>query len=309
LGYTHYWQMLRNATLAEWAIIQKDVGEILAHVEARAEVKLANGMGDRGSKPEIDRDSIRFNGSGDEAYETFAVDRKRNADSSWFCKTAREPYDIAVTAVLCYLSTFHLMGEIDEVRKPLVRVTSDGEGEDFLAGLDIAKIALPHLGNVLDLPMGVMEEDRWCGPWMEDRYCKSYEFRFCIDGHAYVRRHHDNMVFRFHTHEAAARWAAQFHERQIRVESSWMGVSYEGGHGKSLFEPSGSFNKTRTARWAASSRPPSCTCSFRPAAGLPATFGELGHEPPAYVRPGQILAERPTNAYYLRDLLKQTEAA
>jgi hypothetical protein len=308
LGYTHYWQMLRNATLAEWAIIQKDVGEILAHVEARAEVKLANAMGDRGTKPEIDRDSIGFNGSGDEAYETFRIDRKRTADSAWFCKTAREPYDVAVTAVLCYLSTFHLMGEIDEVRKPLVRVTSDGKGADFLAGLDIAKIALPHLGNVLDLPLGVMEEDRWVGPWV-DRYCKSYSFKFCVDGHAYVIRDKDGETFQFHNHEAAARWASQFHEPQIRVESSWMGTRYEGGHGKSLFEPSGSFNPKRTAALHREQMKVFQLLFINASCGLADEFGKLGPKPPAYVRPGQILAERATNAYYIRDLLKQVEAA
>lgn len=306
MGYTHYWQMLRNATLAEWAQIQTDVAAILAHVEARAEVKLANGMGDRGSKPQIDGDMIRFNGSGEEAYETFTIDRKRNEDSSWFCKTAREPYDIAVTAVLCYLSTFHHIGEIDEVRKPLVRVTSDGKGKDFLAGLDIAKIALPHLGNVLDLPMGVMEEDRWVAPWV-DRYGKAYSFKFCVDGHAYIMRHRDGESFRFHSHEAAARWAMQFKEKQIVVESSWMGRKYEGG--EALFQPYGSFNQKRHAALARQQQAAFLHLFIQASCDFASDYGELGHKPPAYVRPGQMLAVPEMKAYSLRDLLKVAEAA
>jgi hypothetical protein len=304
LGYTHYWHQSRDATVAEWAQIQTDVAEILAHVEQRAEVKLANGMGDRGTKPEIDRDVIRFNGSGDEAYETFAVDRKRGEDSPWFCKTAREPYDLAVTAVLCYLSTFHLMGEIDEVRKPLVHVTSDGKGKDFLAGLDIAKIALPHLGNVLDLPMGVMEEDRWVAPWV-DRYGKTYSFKFCVDGYAYVIRVKDGEAFRFHTHHLAALWASQHKEKAMIVDNCF-GRSYEGG--ASLFQPSGSFHEKRH-KAIARQQTAVFKSLFDPLyAEAFAKYGELGHKPPAYVRPGEILAVPEMQGYYLKDLLEAKAA-
>jgi hypothetical protein len=59
-----------------------------------------------------------------------------------FTKTARRPYDLAVTAALCYLST---------VPDPAAfTVSSDGHGKDFLDGLAETRRALPHYANILD---------------------------------------------------------------------------------------------------------------------------------------------------------------
>jgi hypothetical protein len=308
MGYTHYWRQTRNLTIAEWSQITTDVQTILKHIQQRGGVNLGNSMGERGTSPDFTPDPnahFAFNGWGDDAHETFAINRNKLPEGGDFCKTARKPYDIAVTAVLCYLGTFHLMGDIDETRKPIIGISSDGKGKDFLAGLEVARVALPHLGNVLDIPMGVMEDDRWVAPWV-DRYATGYALRFCVDGYAYAIRHKDGETFRFHTHHLAALWATQ-HKEKANVVNNCFGRSYEGG--ASLFQPSGSFDETRHK---AIARQQTAVFKrlFDPCyADAFAKYGELGHKPPAYVRPGEILAVPEMKAYYLNDLLKEEQAA
>lgn len=297
MGYTHYFSTLRQLTAEEWSRLSADVRTILETVEHRCEVRLANGAGDRGSKPEFTDSHIAFNGSGDDAHETFTISGAPERD---FCKTARKPYDVAAAAVLCYLSCFHELGE--ETTPRAFHVQSDGKGSDFALGLEAAKVALPALGNVLDIPMGVMESDRWCGPWVDGT--ERYDFRFCVDGFAYVMDSKTGKAFRFRSHRAAAEWASQFTEKPIIVESSWAGRSREGG--KSLFSPSGCFNEKRNQALRRQR-----DAAFRPLfdaeRGEAVTaFGELGPKPPAFVRPDTMLppAEKP-NAYYLTDLLAE----
>jgi hypothetical protein len=45
-------------------------------------------------------------------------------------------------------------------------VGSDGHGKDFLDGLAEARRALPRYANILDIPMGILQDDRWCVPWV-----------------------------------------------------------------------------------------------------------------------------------------------
>jgi hypothetical protein len=316
LGYTHYWRQLRTINLAEWAQITADVGTILQHIQQRGGINLGNCNGDRGTSPDFTPEPnarFAFNGWGDDAHETFAIYRKVSTEKESsecfgggdFCKTARKPYDIAVTAVLCYLSTFHLMGDIDEKRKPIISVSSDGKGSNFLAGLEVARVALPHLGNVLDIPMGVMEDDRWVGPWV-DRYPHGYSFKFCVDGYAYVFRVKDGETFRFHTHHLAALWASQHKEKAIVVDGMF-GRSYEGG--ASLFQPMGSFTEKRNKAIVRQQ-----TAAFKQLfdplyVDAFAKYGERGHKPPVYVRPGEILAVPEMKAYWLKDLLEEAKAA
>src|SRR5262245_50902910 len=111
MGYTHYWTQRRDLNADTWKQITEDVQAILAYVEHEQGIPLANGMGEGGTRPEFTADHIAFNGLGDDSYETLWIDRKRPPASTssmrgWaFCKTARKPYDLAVTAVLAYLST------------------------------------------------------------------------------------------------------------------------------------------------------------------------------------------------------------
>jgi len=70
-------------------------------------------------QPEVSDSQIRFNGVGNDGYETFIL--KKNAytkDQFNFCKTAHKPYDLAVGLVLL-IAKNHSPNSI--------RVSSDGD--------------------------------------------------------------------------------------------------------------------------------------------------------------------------------------
>jgi hypothetical protein len=199
------------------------------------------------------------------------VYRKRPAKDQWqskrgndFCKTARKPYDVAVTATLCYLAT------VAESHT----VSSDGHGRDWLAGLEEARRALPRYGNRLDIPRDILEEDRWCGPWAH-HFTTSYRLRFCVDGKAYVMRLKDGASYCFPSHLEAAQWAEKH---------------------KTTLDPYGHFDEKRRKALA--------SAQTRLLARLvdTAAIFERDQSPPAYVRPDEI-PEPATRAYNFAELL------
>lgn len=316
MGYTHYWTQKRNFTVTEWQDICSDVRAILDYGQNLAGVPLANGMGDGGTSPELSDDSIAFNGLGDDSHETFSIGRKiRRPDyegrtKGWdFCKTARKPYDPVVVACLCYLSTV-TRREDPATHEPIIgteafSVSSDGDGSEWVEGLDMARKALPRYANVLDLPMAIMESDRWCAPWINLRGNKpAYEVYFCIDGRGYVLHRASRGWYCFESHLALA----QFLERTKRVDTGknhfvrW-NDRIQGNYRiePDIWNATGSFDKERHARLA----------KFQ-AATLSRLFPvELAcaHQPPAYARPGEM----PDNAgrefcYSVADLLKLCDA-
>jgi hypothetical protein len=190
MGYTHYWKQLRSFTKPEWKDVIADVKAIVSDVQHVQGIALADGMGDGGTQPEFTPNYIMFNGVGEDAHETFRITRK--PDGGDFCKTAQKPYDLAVTAVLCYLAT------VTETH----HVTSDGHGREWLEGLAEARRALPRYSNRLDIPRPILEDDRWISPWP---YLKTerYRFNFCVDGRAYIIRKGDGKSYCFPTHVEA----------------------------------------------------------------------------------------------------------
>lgn len=79
---------------------------------------------------------VRFNGIDDDGHETLYIQRV-DKPQSWasdktvvfgFCKTARKPYDVYVTATLL-LAHVYLGDEI--------KISSDGEVEDWQAGVKL----------------------------------------------------------------------------------------------------------------------------------------------------------------------------
>lgn len=152
MGYTHYWGQKRDFTQDEMLKIGEDVRTIIATASGRAfpgrdsdtptgSLVIAGGAGERGSLPQIDDKTISFNGLGpDLDHETFMFDAKRsmpydNAPADrlgWaFCKTARKPYDVVVTAVLTYLAADWGF-----------EVSSDGDVPDWDLGVKLAEEAL-----------------------------------------------------------------------------------------------------------------------------------------------------------------------
>ena len=168
MGYTRYWTQQRDFQEDEFAEIGRDVGAILSCAAETASIAICNMAAEPNTRPEITPALIGLNGTddGDLGHEGFVIERVRTpregcaAPLGWnFCKTARKPYDRAVTAVLCYLAT--VVEAFD--------VTSDGRGADFLDGLELARAALPHQANRLAIPRSILAADRWCARPVRER--------------------------------------------------------------------------------------------------------------------------------------------
>lgn len=292
MGYTHHWTQARSFVADEWAEVAADVGALLAYAETTTGVALANAMGDAGTRPAIAGRHVAFNGAANNSHETFTITRIRRR--AWkgatpgydSCKTARKPYDIVVTACLCYLSSV----------TGTHTVTSDGHAGDFQAGLELAKAALPEKANFLDLPIGVMQADRWTGPWISGQDESGYRVHFCIDGFGYVERLEPHGWYRFDTHLALARFldvnkAAKFPNGGDLRWGSYPATEAD------IWSASGAFDEQRHKRIA--------QAQIRVLAGLFPAPAHNAHRPPAFVRPGDY--PRPedngTFCYYVRDVL------
>jgi hypothetical protein len=295
MGYTHYWNQPRDFTAATWAEVCEDVRAILNNVQHVQGITLANGMGDAGTQPEITDEKIWFNGAGEDGqYETFDVWRKRPAKEAWekrrgnnFCKTARRPYDLAVCAVLIYLEGVHGF-----------RVSSDGEGFDWLTAVEVARAAVPRYANQFDIPLSVRKADRWDYRKLEARSNETEHFAIgaCIDGKTYVFDVRDeSRSYCFPTHEEANQFFAKHIEPLCKVKSQWNN-GYEGG--RSVFNATGSFDKARLARIKRQQ-----TKILTELLESAAIVGR-SQRPPAFARPNAIVPEAERNARSLADLFQ-----
>jgi hypothetical protein len=300
MGYTHYWTQTRSFTAVEWSEVCTDIAAILSYVEHGCDIPLANGHGEPGTHPVIDADDIMFNGvdnENDDAHETMVVSRKREkawegGTLGWACtKTARKPYDLAVTAVLCYLSS--VAGTHS--------VSSDGNGSNFVAGLAAAREALPNKANILDIPMGVMEADRWTGPWISGQKGSGYSVNFCVNGKAYVTHLKSGDVRCFQTHGDLGK----FLDANKTARFARGGTSVFGGYGRvepNIWYASGSFDKARHERIAKAQAK-----ILKQLFPVPAEHAE---KPPAYVRPDTLVRpeDNGTFCYSLADLMQKVAA-
>ena len=298
MGYTHYWNQSRDFSREEWKQIREDFEALLKDVQHVQGIPLANGMGELGTAPEITDENIWFNGAGDDSHETFCLNRKRPPREPWqrrqggdFCKTDRKPYDLVVTAALCYLAT---------VPDPVSHsVNSDGHGKDFLEGLAEARRALPRYANILDIPMGILQSDRWCSPWVSCYESSGFDVEFCVDGKGYVKHIKTGDWYCFETHHALAQFLdstkqAKFPRRlKVRFGSY---VDDVGNVEPNIWNSMGSFNKERHARIAQAQAFALAPLFENPGAHL--------QKPPAYVRPGEM-PEPATRSYYFHELLKE----
>jgi hypothetical protein len=125
MGYTHSWDHSGFNT-KQWSAASKRAARIIQASDVPVQFE-----SDDPAPPEISTTEIRFNGVDCDGYETFAVERGR---SSGFCKTAREPYDEIVVAILGMLADVN----------PEFGWTSDGDNEDHAAG---AALYIKSLGD------------------------------------------------------------------------------------------------------------------------------------------------------------------
>ncbi len=277
-------------------------------------------MGDGGTQPEFGDDVIMFNGVGDDSHETFDLHRKRKLEK-WqskgdlgrnFCKTAHKPYDRVVTACLCYLSTV-TRREDPTTHEPIIgsealHVSSDGHGNDFLSGLDLARAALPQYANLLDIPMGVMQDDRWCAPWVRFDRKGRFEVRFCIDGYGYILRPKTGESYRFETHEGLAKF---LDGTKRAYWASWRPGYISWGKATTMDYPAGESNIWNATGFFDQARHDRIRkAQDRVLAKLFPVPMQHAHQPPAYVRPGEM----PENAgrefcYSVDELLNHLKVA
>ena len=123
MGYTHYWRTITAGFSQEkWNGFIKDFETILPEF-----IKLLDTTADQ--KLHYDGDGIFFNGSGDDGFETFHIERNpkqsvhtEDKDRVFdCCKTGHQKYDIAVCSVLI-IAKQHFGDDI--------KVSSDGNNDD-----------------------------------------------------------------------------------------------------------------------------------------------------------------------------------
>jgi hypothetical protein len=152
MGYTHYWTQTRNLTEQEFGDFVGAARRIINVAEGKPTntaggyhtepVHICGGNGK--GKPTLTKDELVLNGNGpDLDHETFAINRVKQTDSWDFCKTARKPYDVVVTALLIILA--HDYG---------FEVSSDGDAEEWEAG---EKLVAEALGKEYPNPLIVKQ--------------------------------------------------------------------------------------------------------------------------------------------------------
>jgi len=148
MGYTHYWYRPAEIPKPAWNGWAGDVRRLIGRFNAssghthRVAQEFNN---DPWRSPTVTATQVRFNGFGKEfGHETFHVERVfedvykqgPKPDGTFFacCKTAQKPYDELVVA--CLVALKHHF--------PEVKVSTDGEMEDWRAGLSLCQSVLEY---------------------------------------------------------------------------------------------------------------------------------------------------------------------
>ena len=124
MGYTHYWRQDRDFTKPEWETLVSSVSKIL-EVCKNNRIDLVSGKWESSDPPEVNGETIHFNGRKEDGHETFVIERIKPDLQPWmggehmdFCKTAQKPYDLAVCMVLLAINQFC---------PGVMRISSDGD--------------------------------------------------------------------------------------------------------------------------------------------------------------------------------------
>lgn len=143
MGYTHYWAFktperkkgeaeridkLYKKALLECQRICKAYNKTATGLDRLSGFSAHTKLGQYGG--------LEVNGKRENRHESFSMRehyRQVLEEPFAFCKTARKPYDVAVTACLSVLK--YRLGE-------LISVSSDGNAEDWHAGVQLARSVL-----------------------------------------------------------------------------------------------------------------------------------------------------------------------
>lgn len=142
MGYTHYWDFKKPISIKgkhikiekQYQLALKQCYKIIELYQSETTKGSDNRLSGYSSHCKYgDYPGIEFNGSRGNDHETFSFrDHYTNATGD-FCKTARKPYDIVVVA--CLITMKRYLGD-------LFQFESDGDYNDLLDGLELAKRAL-----------------------------------------------------------------------------------------------------------------------------------------------------------------------
>ena len=135
MGYTHYWKPKGDINTAAWKRLTRATIDVLGIAKKRG-IAIVGGLGEPDTEPEITESLIVLNGVPD--HETLCLERtpiaREGCDRGYerfsFCKTARKPYDVVVTAILC-LAEHYSDG--------FFGVSSDGDAAEWNDGLELAR--------------------------------------------------------------------------------------------------------------------------------------------------------------------------
>ena len=124
IGYTHYWYLNPNGKQKDLSGCLENIKKVIA--QYRDIIQFEE---DDSKEPIATKNLVRFNGIGEDGHETFLfqyppdltekfIQKDEDGFVFSFCKTARKPYDIAVTKCLLILKEY-LKGDM--------KLSSDGD--------------------------------------------------------------------------------------------------------------------------------------------------------------------------------------
>ncbi len=175
MGYTHYWRQRADLNQTQWQRYLEKVRTLLDHLPAHTDSAGGHyvdaplglvGNSDNGEhSPHLDGEIIFLNGDGEHrdgtylSHEDFVLTRRRrdlydyeiregktkDGPRGEFCKTARKPYDLVVSALLIVLEN-----DFPEV----FSVESDGEPSEWQPALDWVNATLRD--KAYEHPAGVV---------------------------------------------------------------------------------------------------------------------------------------------------------
>jgi len=138
MGYTHYWRIPNKLSPTKWKSIIADFEKLIVDQKYFLTTLLSK-QGDDALI--IDANQILFNGKKEKGHEWFCLQSNLSPEeiayqeriygkdeeelehpNFFFCKTARKPYDVCVTA--CLIIAKHYLGEE-------IKISSDGETNEW----------------------------------------------------------------------------------------------------------------------------------------------------------------------------------
>lgn len=131
MGYTHYFPQSRPFSDMEWSQITKAFHKLYQSEDCQGLIQpeFECGWKDFFTHKSIKGEAIAFNGVGDEACETFVLEKSPKKLGEFnFCKTNDRPYDLMVTALLIVCAGY---------AEGALNISSDGTAEEWQPAVDL----------------------------------------------------------------------------------------------------------------------------------------------------------------------------